>query len=179
MNKNYRYLRILGIVQLVAYIAVLAWSYAPSTSAAQTSGFVYPDSCLVNPFACGGMQQLSTPQASLWFGSITLIASVWIFINSPRVKNVAALQTAKTMQFVLFIACCVAIFPSIAAAVIFDGGALMVASLIGVIFYPITKSYVDQILKTIPTPKPANSDSMRYCTKCGTQLNDSGLCPQC
>ena len=175
MNKNYRNLRILGIVQLVAYIAVLVWSYSPKTS--QSSSSFFPNDCVVNPFACGGAPVLSP--MPLWFGSITLIPSVWIFIDSPRVRNVEALQTAKTMQFVLFIACCLAIIPSFAAALNFDDGQLLVASLLGVIFYPIARAYVEQIVETSSTPRPATPDSMRYCIKCGTQLNDSGSCSEC
>ena len=129
-------IRVLGIVQLVTYVglfAALAWPVA-----SEAGGFSYGS----------GFKEVFLVMYGI--GGATLVPSALAFIDFKNALNPVRLDFAKSSQKILFIACCVAALPIlfISMSAMYEYKILLVATLVGVAFYPITVALVKKAQKT-------------------------------
>ena len=167
----------LGIVQLVTYVAIgLAIYYEGSAS---DSG---------NPLALGpiGLN-------AYLMGSVTLIPSAVIFILEARRPNVSGLRLARGLQITLFIAVCVAFVPALMLASFSHHAWLVIACVLGVIYFPFMTALVRKLIPTAvpvnaPAPEPSSEqtkatpvslENAKFCPTCGSVVDADGRCPKC
>ena len=167
----------LGIVQLVTYVAIgLAIYY---------EGFASDSG---NPLAIGpiGLN-------AYLMGTVTLIPSAVIFILEARRPNVSGLRLARGLQITLFIAVCVAFVPALMLASFSHHAWLVIACVLGVIYFPFMTALVRKLIPTAvpvnaPEPEPTSEqtkatpvslENAKFCPTCGSVVGADGRCPNC
>jgi len=125
-------IRVLGICELVAFVAI-----AFSVNHQETVGGGWKT---ISGIGVGG-PFLQTYLAA----GLPLIPSAIIFILAPKQKKVGRLKVARILQLILFIAVCLAFVPS--AVIAQYGPQLLVACILGVVFFPFMMIFVGKLLK--------------------------------
>ena len=174
-DKRWVNLRILGAVELGLYLALAAGLALPQQD---------------EMFIANQLVQM------YFFAAITLVPSSIIFISSPKHQRVDLIRIARRLQKSLFIAVCFAFLPSIFLAQYQP--ALLTATFLGLIAFPVMSSLVKAVLPETPaSPAPAGeapvtkeqlpvaekvqsvSTATKFCPKCGSQIGADGKCPSC
>jgi hypothetical protein len=174
-DKRWVNLRILGAVELGLYIALAAALALPQQDE------IFISSQLVQMY---------------FWAALTLVPSTIIFISSPKHQKVELILTARRLQKALFIAVCLAFLPSIFLAQYQP--ALLTATFLGLIAFPVMSSFVKAVLPESPeSPAPAGeapvtkeqlpvaekvqsvTTATKFCPKCGSQIGTDGKCPSC
>jgi hypothetical protein len=174
-DKRWINLRILGVVELGLYIAQAA------AMAITQSGEMFITNQIV--------------QIYFW-AALTLVPSAIIFITSPKHRKVDLIQTARRLQKALFVAVCFAFLPSIFLAQYQP--ALLTATFLGLIAFPLMSSLVKAVLPETPESPTSAADvpvtkvqlpaaekvqsvttATKFCPKCGSQVGADGKCPSC
>lgn len=176
MNKTeksaWNRLRVLGIVQLVAFVSIAAGLYyQPSLGDVGYLG------------SFGGEPLLQT----YLYGGLTLIPSAVIFILAPNQKKLDQLKIARILQLILFVAVCAAFLPS--AIIAQSEPLLLIACLVGIAFFPFMTSFVSALVPraVVAVAQPvvatqtqnAAPAAGKFCDKCGSVLGAEGKCPKC
>jgi len=174
IESAYKGLRVLAIVQLSVFTVILSWMLVEMSMG----------------FTLGGLE--SFPVFMYALGAITLVPSALVFINSPTVRNLQKILSAKLAQRALFVSCCIALLPS--AILAMARPPFLLASIAGILFHLFLLPMLKTILPTpilIPTPIPAEYGAAKlptepvkpgvalYCSKCGAPLGPKGTCPSC
>lgn len=166
-------LAVLGAIELVTFLAIAAWMYLDNEGGwGQDIIMSIPTGMLVAYLA----------------GGITLVPSSVMFMLAVNRVDPERILLAKKMQFVLFIAICVAVLPALLFAEWHSQ--FFVACLAGFLFYPIAALLVKGLrIAAGPTPSssgqaseldPATSSlAGQYCAKCGSIKYSTGECPKC
>ena len=174
-DKRWVNLRILGAVELGLYLALAAGLALPQQD---------------EMFIANQLVQM------YFFAAITLVPSSIIFISSPKHQRVDLIRIARRLQKSLFIAVCLAFLPSIFLAQYQP--ALLTATFLGLIAFPVMSSLVKAVLPETPglptstAGAPTSADQTRtaekvqavtatskFCPKCGSQISTDGKCTAC
>jgi hypothetical protein len=133
VDKAFKSLTILGWVQLGAYLLVL---YSVMASLGIGTGVFLPtDQAGWSKVGDFGGILFQTYLA----GGLTLVPSAIIFIRSGKNLKASTIGTAKTLQTILFAACCCAFLPLmfVQQTHIPVYGALLIATFLGIGFFPV------------------------------------------
>ena len=129
-------LRILGIVELVAYLILGYFLINPIAN----EGFYFTDG--------NGMKGILLQLYGA--GALTLLPSAVIFCLPQQKLTISRVTTAKTLQTILFWASCAAILPLlfVAQSGMVEYQILLLASALGLGFYPFMRKLTAKALKS-------------------------------
>jgi hypothetical protein len=165
---RFKQLRVLGIIELSAYVVLLA-------------------GLLLMP---GTIGDIGIVMYAL--GGLTLVPSALTFVNAPTKRSIEDVVKARNLQKPLFVSVCIAILPSLMGFAL-GAPAYFVACFAGLFFYITGTSIVNNLVRgeaPLIQPQPQSQPETvsapaqpaatgKFCDKCGSKLDDSGKCPSC
>ena len=137
MDEALKKLSILGWVQLITF-ALIFLSIAVRGAGAAWFNLPYDN---------GESTPIGSDAGFMWMyslGGFTLIPSALTFIRIEKKPKTRSIDTAKTLQTVLFTACCIAFLPSFLGAIMIHSPgmvALLIACIAGLLFFPFQLAY--------------------------------------